>query len=671
MIPRFLATFVIGATVLASALAEPIVPTPTPRWDAEALRMFATLPVQDGGRIKPLDTYANFTLLKFNGKRKCELPDGTKITPLEWLLDCVFFPEQAQEFRVFRVDSPEVLDALAVPHTAKRDRYSYRQLLPGRGKLFSLAGQYAGIDPKERTPVQTQLVNLAQNVHEFESLTRFMHFAAHPIAVGAGKKLQEIFAGAEEVRYSDIIAKASAIRDAFMAIRGPHGAGENSGELNAVSQLIHDAETAGAPSDALALFPPSGKTSDTEWLTPAELLQAAFMGTATLSDQVELLRRLEEIAAHPGQTTEVRTAIAVFHDKVTALATARGDYGKIPLEVALYNSRVFNYSLFLFLLSFVLSAFLWLKLRSRLLYAMTSLAVLLPTLLLVVGITVRCIIRSRPPVTTLYETILFITAVAVVVALFIEYVNRQRVALSLAAILGSLGLFLGNKYEALEGTDTMPSMIAVLDTNFWLSTHVTSITVGYAAGMLAGAIGHVYILGRLFKFRRDDTAFYKTITRMVYGVLCFGLLFAVVGTVLGGIWANDSWGRFWGWDPKENGALMIVLWGLTVIHARLGGYIRDFGISMAAIVGAMIVAFSWFGVNLLGVGLHSYGFTSGIFRALLVFYVVEVVVLLVGAGVWFRDTRLQGKPVVAPAAAKLPSRKAKPGWTEEWATSKK
>ena len=111
----------------------------------------------------------------------------------------------------------------------------------------------------------------------------------------------------------------------------------------------------------------------------------------------------------------------------------------------------------------------------------------------------------------------------------------------------------------------MPSLVAVLDSNFWLATHVTTITIGYAAGLLASAFAHVWILGKLLGYRRGDKAFYETVSQMTYGVLCFGLLFALVGTMLGGIWANYSWGRFWGWDPKENAALMICLWQIAML----------------------------------------------------------------------------------------------------------
>ena len=193
-------------------------------------------------------------------------------------------------------------------------------------------------------------------------------------------------------------------------------------------------------------------------------------------------------------------------------------------------------------------------------------------------------------------------------------------------------------------------MHCVLDTNFWLATHVTIINVGYAAGALAAGLAHVFVFGRLFKIRTENEELYRNITRMVYGTVCFGLLFSFIGTVLGGIWANYSWGRFWGWDPKENGAMMIVLCNLAILHARLGGYIRDMGIHLAAIGTGCVVAFSWWGVNLLGVGLHSYGFTSGIWTTLLVFWITETLVVGTGLGVLLRDRAAKRTPDKAAPA---------------------
>jgi hypothetical protein len=117
---------------------------------------------------------------------------------------------------------------------------------------------------------------------------------------------------------------------------------------------------------------------------------------------------------------------------------------------------------------------------------------------------------------------------------------------------------------------------------------------------------------------------------MVYGIICFATLFSFVGTVLGGIWADQSWGRFWGWDPKENGALLIVLWCATMLHARWGGLVKARGLMNMALVGNIITSFSWFGVNMLGIGLHSYGFMDEAFFWLSLFIATQLAIILIG-----------------------------------------
>jgi len=166
-------------------------------------------------------------------------------------------------------------------------------------------------------------------------------------------------------------------------------------------------------------------------------------------------------------------------------------------------------------------------------------------------------------------------------------------------------------------------MRAVLDTNFWLATHVTTVTLGYSGCFMAGFLGIVFVVRGVFtkSLTRDVR---RQLNRMIYGVLGFSVFFSFVGTVLGGIWADQSWGRFWGWDPKENGALLIVIWCAIVLHARWGGLVKDRGVVALAIAGNMVTAWSWFGVNMLGVGLHSYGFTSGAMFGMLVFYAVQL-----------------------------------------------
>ena len=102
----------------------------------------------------------------------------------------------------------------------------------------------------------------------------------------------------------------------------------------------------------------------------------------------------------------------------------------------------------------------------------------------------------------------------------------------------------------------------------------------------------------------------KMLSALLYAVICFASLLSFVGTVLGGIWADQSWGRFWGWDPKENGAVLIVLWNALILHARWCGLVKERGMAVLALVGNMITTWSWFGTNQLGVGLHAYGFSN-------------------------------------------------------------
>jgi ABC-type transport system involved in cytochrome c biogenesis permease subunit len=177
--------------------------------------------------------------------------------------------------------------------------------------------------------------------------------------------------------------------------------------------------------------------------------------------------------------------------------------------------------------------------------------------------------------------------------------------------------------------DTMAVLRAVLDTQFWLATHVVCVTLGYATTLVAGLFGLMYVI-RGVCTRSLTPEVGKELARMTYGTICFGLLFSFFGTVLGGLWADDSWGRFWGWDPKENGALIIVLWNALVLHARWGGMVKDRGLAVLAIGGNIVTAWSWFGVNELSVGLHNYGFTEGALFVLGTFVLSQLIVIVAG-----------------------------------------
>jgi ABC-type transport system involved in cytochrome c biogenesis permease subunit len=240
------------------------------------------------------------------------------------------------------------------------------------------------------------------------------------------------------------------------------------------------------------------------------------------------------------------------------------------------------------------------------------------------GLASRIALQGRPPVTNLYSSAVFVGFCAVVVAIFLERIYRRGIGTAVAAAAGFASLIVAHHLRG-DG-DTMEMMRAVLDSNFWLATHVVTITIGYSGTFLAGALAIGYAFRRHFAPRLDP-ATTRALVSMTYGVICFALLFSFVGTVLGGIWADQSWGRFWGWDPKENGALLIVLWNALILHARWGGYVREKGVMAMAIFGNVITSLSWFGVNMLGVGLHSYGFMEGAVWSLSGFIVSQLLIM--------------------------------------------
>ena len=175
-----------------------------------------------------------------------------------------------------------------------------------------------------------------------------------------------------------------------------------------------------------------------------------------------------------------------------------------------------------------------------------------------------------------------------------------------------------------QGNESMEMLVAVLNTNFWLATHVLCITAGYGLCVLSACSAHIYILAR---YNKKPAELLARLQQTAYHFSLAALLLTAVGTVLGGIWADQSWGRFWGWDPKENGALLIVLWLIWTQHGRISGHLRPLPFMATLGLLNVVVALAWFGVNLLSVGLHSYGFTNGIAAGLGLFCGAELMLI--------------------------------------------
>jgi cytochrome c-type biogenesis protein CcsB len=289
------------------------------------------------------------------------------------------------------------------------------------------------------------------------------------------------------------------------------------------------------------------------------------------------------------------------------------------------------------------------------------------------GVLFRMYLQGRPPVTNLYSSALFIGWGAVMLGIILELIFRIGIGNLVAAFAGFATLLIAHNL-ALDG-DTMPMLRAVLDTNFWLATHVTVVTLGYASTFMAGLLGIMYVfLGLLTpmltrKLRPEageksagaihlgkmDVG--TALAKMAYAIICFATLFSFTGTVLGGIWADQSWGRFWGWDPKENGALIIVLWNAAILHARWGGMVRQRGLMNMAIFGNVVTSFSWFGVNMLEIGLHSYGFMDAAFVWLIGFVISQIGIILLGLLPlrFWRSFRSTLPPRIPPQAPSRPA----------------
>jgi len=657
-------TFVLFLALFATSLRAQL-PDPALLRDPEVVAAFKSLPILEGGRFKPLDTHARFLLLRMHGKQSMkvedpeqpgaphpDLPGVKKLNATEWLLLSWFRPDIARKLPLFVVDNSQAVGEIDVEPKGLRDRYSWDEIHPGREKLREKAEAYSQIERNDRSGVQGQVISLARNFFDYDATSDYLEGARTDWRSATWEILPEEVKAKLPAEGAIDYWQVSTALGQFIREKGadalPPGVG------NQLLTIMIDKVV--RPGMTIAVVPPENK-EDLAWTKIGDLVTNVMRQEQVPASELAVGKGRDALLAAAAQGAEpFKAAVKEWTGQIRAAAEARGELSHVDREVKYYQRDYFTNSIVLFLLGFLIAALGLMAPRTG--FARVTGRIALVPLVIALGLTIwgiteRCIINERPPVATLYETILFITAVSALVALLLERVLRNGAALVLTGFIGALGLFLSNRFMALDGQDTMPTLEAVLITNFWLATHVTSINIGYAGAMLASILSMVVLGYRVVARGPEAVEKRRLLTRITYGVVCFGLLFSLVGTVLGGIWANDSWGRFWGWDPKENGALMIVLIGLVILHARLGGYIKETGLHVLSVLMGMITLFSWFGVNQLGVGLHSYGFTDGIWRALLISWGIQSVFMLLGIGQWAVEKwsgRAKGK-LAAPAKA--------------------
>ena len=225
------------------------------------------------------------------------------------------------------------------------------------------------------------------------------------------------------------------------------------------------------------------------------------------------------------------------------------------------------------------------------------------------GFYARMVLAGRPPVSNMYETLVWVAFMSAVFALVLEMVYRRKVIGLAGALVSTLALVLAAQLPVDLGVKISP-IVPVLRSNYWLTIHVLTIVSSYAAGTLAWGLANI-ALG-LLAFGSPSRELLRTLSQYTYRAIQIAVLLLAAGTFLGGWWAAESWGRFWGWDPKEVWALIALVCYVIPLHARYIGWVKDFGLAVSAVLCYAAIVMSWYGVNfVLAAGLHSYGFGSG------------------------------------------------------------
>ena len=603
------AVIIIAALFVLITVGRHLRPTSTS--DGFNINEFSELPVQVGGRIKPLDTVARNTLLVLASRQKVVSPSGETISPIEWLLDLTMRPEKADTYRVFKIEFP---DDLGLPRLAQEGQryYSFNDLLPHFEELNKLA---ENIDPehKKRTPYEQQIYSLNQGLTLYHQV---MH-SLHPIRSKEG--LDQLI--------DEYSSYKSLVLPAMQELRKQQAGEEHD------TALLRDFIAYG--DDYLKLSqtaylrivpPPPPANSMDDWenigldlldVIKGEPISAYTTGYASLT-----------MAYRANDVTMFNQTVGALRERF--IADFPSEIKRVHFERVFNKIQPFALSMELYVLAFLAICISWLRWTTTL--NKVAFWILLFALLIhTVGLISRMYIQGRPPVTNLYSSAVFVGWGAVLLGAFLERFYRNGIGAAMAALVGFCTLIIAH-HLAMDG-DTLEMMRAVLDSNFWLATHVVIITFGYSAMFFAGMLAIAFIIGGIF-VRSFTQKSAQSLSGMVYGITCFATLFSLVGTILGGIWGDQSWGRFWGWDPKENGALMIVIMGAILLHARWGGVVRERGIMAIAVCGNIVTAWSWFGTNLLGVGLHSYGFTDKGFKWLAIFYLSQLVFILLANLPW-------------------------------------
>jgi len=527
------------------------------------LKPWGLLAIQDGGRRKPVDTFAKEALIRINGRSTYTDKTGQTWRPNDFVLSALTETHDWQNEPLVLVSSGQLVEQLGLDKTQRR---------------FSFA-QLSGSTELQRLATEAQALKRAE-----KPLTRVQQ---------------------EALSVSDRLTLLAHVMDG----------------------------------SALLIVPAPTKETD-PWVDPSGWSKY-YSETQLAPIQIQL----QTVANSYVQGDEFNLSRAANQLRENLRALSPSIYPRdqqLRLEYFYNHFEAFYRAIWCYGIALVILIAAHFRKRGRALQNIGVAVAVLGLAFQAAGIVMRCMIGGRPPVTNMYESIIWVSFAVSFFGMIFFARYRAPIYLLAALPVTLIALLLVHQMPIAMPSSIDP-LVPVLRDNFWLTVHVLTITLSYAAFALAMGFGHIL----LWRYARNPAAARADAPMhfWLYRVLQLGVLLLAAGTILGGVWANYSWGRFWGWDPKETWALIALLCYILALHGRLAGWWTQFGLAVASVVCFLAVLMAWYGVNfVLGKGLHSYGFGIGGETYVAIFVALDL--LFVAFAIWRYQ---RSKSVVAPA----------------------
>ena len=572
---------------------------------------FEKMPILDNGRIKPLGAFAKARLKDFYGSDK---------NANAWLAETLLNPSEAINAKIFLIKNDALKTRLKL--SKDKDYFNLQDLQTGLQATQKDIIALLEMNQDELTSEQKALLKIHEDVISYNELLRSFSLIL-PII--------------DNTTFIDLLPQEQRITNDLKSIIERKGedisAYTQSEQETAITGFnLQQIRGGGTNNDDFKVIP-TRLNNTLSWIAPWQTINDG-QGSPQTNEILSLWSNIAN-AYRSNNEKAWNKATQELLNKTFKITAPEISKTRLKVELLYQSLKPYHLAMAFYALSILLLILSLSKsskpITSAALFSLSAAAIFHAS-----GIAARIYILDRPPVGTLYESVLFVSLICAIIGL-ISYIKTRKPIIPITGQIAALGL-LAIAPTMLQNNDSLELLVAVLNTNFWLATHVLCITAGYGVCIITACLAHAYMILRI---KNSTHIMLNGLFQSIHKIGLIALLLTAVGTVLGGIWADQSWGRFWGWDPKENGALLIVLWLIWIQHGRLSGNIRPLGYVAGIAALNIVVALAWFGVNLLGVGLHSYGFTSGIASGLAAFCILELIIIL---GLWI-TIRIREKKV--------------------------